>query len=208
MDLTVTSRFSDGSLSAATVTENPYGTWQGMVSNVNNGVRTETRRLFGSGSVPEQYWIQIRQLSDDPSNDGMEYSLSVQTLPYAGHTPYPYTCSQPGIAFGEGTYRGSTAALADNHDGRCATDTGNEAVWRYTTDTARGVTIDTAGSSFDTVVYVRSSCSGYEWSCNDDYYGSRQGQLYFSAQPGVDYYIFVDGWGTESGDYVFELTEW
>ena len=87
-------------------------------------------------------------------------------------------------------------------------DTGNKAVWRYTTDTARGVTVDTAGSTFDTVVYVRSSCSGYEWSCNDDYYGSRQGQLYFSAQPGVDYYIFVDGWGTESGDYVFELTEW
>jgi hypothetical protein len=65
------------------------------------------------------------------------------------------------------------------------------------------VRIDTFGSFFDTVLYVRAEdCeTGTQIACNDDAI-DLQSEVMFLADPGVVYYLFVDGFRFISrGDY-------
>src|SRR5262249_35638915 len=64
-------------------------------------------------------------------------------------------------------------------------------------------TIDTLGSQFDTVLYVRANtCSGGELACNDDAGdGSLQSQLEVSLLAGQSIVIVVDGFGTQRGHF-------
>src|SRR5437899_115849 len=43
-----------------------------------------------------------------------------------------------------------------------------DATFLYTAPVTGSYTIDTAGSSFDTILSVRSTCAGSELACNDD----------------------------------------
>jgi hypothetical protein len=74
--------------------------------------------------------------------------------------------------------------------------------------------IQTCGSSYDTVLYVRQdSCTGSQLACNDDtpgcatssasYHGSR---VTVSAVQGQKLYLVVDGYNGRAGSYVLRVT--
>lgn len=115
--------------------------------------------------------------------------------------PIPDACA--GATRGEavpGAWQGNTAGLVDQHDAGCA-NTGaapdDILVVVFPVDTV--VTASTAGSAFDTVLYVLEGCAG-EVACNDDS-GGLTSEVTFEAEAGVPYYIVVDGYNGASGAF-------
>ena len=83
----------------------------------------------------------------------------------------------------------------------CGGGAPNTAWWNWTAPGSGNVTIDTFGSSFDTVlaVYTGSSVAGLtQVVCNDDTSGL-QSQVRFPAVGGTTYRIQVDGFNTATG---------
>src|SRR5207244_7510743 len=119
----------------------------------------------------------------------------------------------PNDAFANGqSLSGSTASVTGsnvnatketgepNHGG----DPGGHSIWyRWTAPASTPVTIDTIGSSFDTLlgVYTGSSVSSLTTiASNDDISGPGQpSSVSFTPVPGTTYQIAVDGWNGASG---------
>ena len=72
------------------------------------------------------------------------------------------------------------------------------------------ITIDLCGSDYDTKVYVYNSVLNLI-ACNDDYYTDPYCGIYVSRldnvilSPGETYFIIVDGYGGDAGNYVFAI---
>ena len=111
------------------------------------------------------------------------------------------TCGATGI-YETGTYYGysSEQATYSRYSGSCGGSSAPETIYSFSVDYADTVCVNTVGSAYDTLLYVRQGCSGTEVACNDDTYGL-QSEVQFYAQPGVDYHVFVDGYGSNSGSY-------
>lgn len=94
-----------------------------------------------------------------------------------------------------------------NHGG----NTGGKSVWWTWTATQNGtVTIDTSGSSFDTLlgVYTGSSVGALTTiASNDDSGGGTTSSVTFSATSGTTYQIAVDGYGAASGNITLHLSQ-
>ncbi len=92
-----------------------------------------------------------------------------------------------------------------------ANEPGGHSVWWNWTATSNGtVTVDTAGSNFDTLlgVYTGTLVSALTTvASNDDVDPGviRTSALTFAATSGTTYYIAVDGWGADSGSVVLNL---
>ena len=85
-----------------------------------------------------------------------------------------------------------------------------ERVYQWTPTRSGTATIDTCDddTKYDTVVYVRqASCrAGVEVACNNDTCSGGRSRVRPEVVAGVTYYIFVDGWGTRSGDFELRVT--
>jgi hypothetical protein len=70
------------------------------------------------------------------------------------------------------------------------------------------MTLDTAGSSFDTVLSVRrAACTGVEAACNDDVQlGTLWSYASFTVAPNVDYYIRVSGFNGATGSVILHVS--
>ncbi len=66
---------------------------------------------------------------------------------------------------------------------------------------------DTFGSSYDSVLYVKTSCTGGELpgACNDDSSGGLQSQVSVLLRAGTSVLVVVDGYATSSGPYVLNI---
>lgn len=74
-----------------------------------------------------------------------------------------------GIATGIAVVSGTNVGEVDDSDGSCATTTGGEDVsFLWTAPETGTYTFSTAGSNYDTILYVADSCIGEELDCNDD----------------------------------------
>jgi hypothetical protein len=106
-----------------------------------------------------------------------------------------------------GTFYGNTSMLTDDYQGTCASSDSPDAVYYGTVPFPMRVRIDTNGSGYDTVLYVRQDdCYGPEIGCDDDAGDGTNSLLELFLEAGT-YYIFVDGWGSySSGDYVLNVT--
>jgi hypothetical protein len=82
---------------------------------------------------------------------------------------------------------------------------GHTAWWSFI-GTGSPVTVDTTGSSFDTVagVYVDDGGTLTQVGCNDDF-ESLAAQLTIDTEAGVTYYVQVGGFGGESGSLVLTI---
>lgn len=101
-----------------------------------------------------------------------------------------------------GTFFGFTAG-PDSTSGLCG-GSGPEDVYEWTPASSGLAHVDTCGSSFDTMLYVRElSCDPFarELACNDDSDCGLQSRITFNVQAGTTYYVFVDGFGGDSGSY-------
>lgn len=103
-----------------------------------------------------------------------------------------------------GIVQGRTAGGTER-SGSCGGATAPEAVYRWTPKISGKWKIDTCGSAFDTVLYVRTgSCeTALDAACNDDSKPCKRGgsQLLLDATAGVTYYIVVDGRPGAAGAY-------
>ncbi len=138
------------------------------------------------------------------------------TIPGAGTCASPITVPAVG-----GTFAGATSG-ASAESGTCAvTNTSPEAVYKWVPATSGAATIDTCNTvatTFDTVVYVRTgTCSGgTEAACDDDTVGCgvagdganphRGSRTTLAVTAGQTYYVFVDGYSGQSGNYSLTIT--
>src|SRR5439155_1371561 len=110
-----------------------------------------------------------------------------------------------------GTFAGTTSG--DSHFAASCADSGQapEHVYAWTPSVSGTASISTCGSntSFDTVLYVNTPGNGSApIACADDSDGcaisdgsGRGSRVNVDVTAGTTYYIYVDGWGTASGDY-------
>jgi hypothetical protein len=107
---------------------------------------------------------------------------------------------------------GNTCSFADDYDEICPFNaTGSaDVVYSYTPASDEFITIDLCASSYDTKVYVyeNSASPGSPYACNDDACGD---DGFKSQIPGISltngntYYIVVDGYGGDCGNYTLDI---
>ncbi len=110
---------------------------------------------------------------------------------------------------------GYTCFSADDYDALCHTaSTSPDVVYSFVPATDVIVDIDLCGSLYDTAVFVLDGNLN-DVACSDDYYyqvGDPCGQWnakleFLPLSAGLTYYIIVDGWGGECGDYELGIFE-
>lgn len=114
-----------------------------------------------------------------------------------------------GSALGEGVASGSTASSRNLHRGGCGGDVGPEVVLRWTAPRAGTFTFTTAGSDFDTLLYLRGECGGRDRACNDDVVAGvvRSSTATLTLAAGEPLFIFIDGWEDSAGNYALNIAE-
>lgn len=96
------------------------------------------------------------------------------------------------------TVTGSTAGLPNMLTAPCAYSNSPEATFEFTAPADGTFTINTFGSSFDTVLYVKdAACSNPAFACNDDFSGY-QSWVQVTLTAGQTIIIVVDGYGSYS----------
>jgi len=121
------------------------------------------------------------------------------------------SCEVPSVLDGFGTVNGQTAGVGRLNDASCgAGGAGPEKVYSFTVAEDAGVCVHTAGSSFDTVVSVRTACAdtATEVACNDDdelVGGGTQSAVTIAAEADEIYFIVVDGRGGANGDFILSV---
>ena len=117
----------------------------------------------------------------------------------------------PGVPFVES---GTAAGYTDDYDEVCpyTGSTSPDVVYVYTPSSDITIDVDLCGSAYDTKVYVYDEGLNLI-ACNDDFYfddvcGVYVSRLeYVSLIGGSTYYIVIDGYGGDFGDYELEITE-
>ncbi|WP_437478810.1 MopE-related protein [Sorangium sp. So ce1014] len=110
-------------------------------------------------------------------------------------------CLSPRRIGGTGTYTGDTTGHVSETLGACGGDAG-EAVFFFVLTTPSRVRLDSRGSSFDSVLYVRTGIcnAGREIGCDDDSGGeSGSSLLDFSILYPGTYFVFLDGYTIDPG---------
>jgi len=116
-----------------------------------------------------------------------------------------------GIPFADS---GTTAGYNDDYDEVCPYDnsTSPDVVYSFFNYGTHVVDIDLCGSTYDTKLYVYDDAMNLV-ACNDDYYFDSFCGLYVSAlfslslSTGTQYYIVIDGYGGDFGDYEIQIHE-
>jgi len=102
------------------------------------------------------------------------------------------------------TDTGATCDNADNITLGCAASAAQDVVYKYTATSSGYLTVSLCGSGYDTALGIYNS-SQVEIACNDDFCGL-QSEISFSATAGQLYYFVVDGFSTNCGSYVINVT--
>jgi hypothetical protein len=114
------------------------------------------------------------------------------------------TCDSP-LPLSTGVVAGSTTRGESNNAGSCGPSDANEIVYTLTA-TGRTLASFDVEAEFDSVLYVRKAdCAdaNAEVECNDDSSDRKHSHIDTVLEPGK-YFLFVDGYGHEGGD--FKLT--
>lgn len=123
-----------------------------------------------------------------------------------------------GSALGTAVARGNTMNTTGHFDTpACGMEMGAprggtrapDAVFRWVAPRTGRFQFDTAGSSYDTLMYARlSNCDGPELACNDDVStGVTTSSASFTIQHDEVIYIIIDGYGTAAGPFVLNIAE-
>ena len=110
---------------------------------------------------------------------------------------------------------GNTTDNMDDYDVACpySGSTSADVVYSFTPEFDVPVTVDLCGSGYDTKTYIMDGDMNLI-ACNDDFYNDEICGMYVSMiemaylTAGTEYFIVVDGYGGDSGDYNLELREY
>jgi hypothetical protein len=108
-----------------------------------------------------------------------------------------------------GTDTGTTAGYTDDYDEVCpySGSTAPDVVYTATPAGDVIVDIDLLGSNYDTKVYVYDENLALV-ACNDDFYSDYVSKIeQLALMGGVQYFIVIDGWNGDFGDYVLTIVE-
>ncbi|MFQ6613344.1 MAG: carboxypeptidase regulatory-like domain-containing protein [Fidelibacterota bacterium] len=97
---------------------------------------------------------------------------------------------------------GSTAGFADDF----GTNAAGDVVYQFVTTELSHVTISTDGSSYDTQLFLYDDCAGDYLYYDDDGGAGLQSLIQANNLPAGTYYIVVDGYGSNEGDYVLSVS--
>jgi hypothetical protein len=147
------------------------------------------------------------------SNKGTDH---IQGVPYDGGRLQGDTIEDPFIitgSFFSGT--GNTCGFANNYEEMCPYSSNSpDVVYKYTPDMGLDLRIDLCSSTYDTKVFVYDFEAGYGFghplACNDDAgcgITGYQSRIDFATQAGRTYYIVVDGYSGDCGDYTLDIYE-
>ncbi len=123
------------------------------------------------------------------------------------------TCETARKITGSGTYTGDTSGNTPKVKGSCGGDAG-EAVFELTLSQPSRVELDSIGTSFDSVLHVRTgNCGeGREVACDDDSGGFQwSARIVFDILYPGTYYVFLDGFtidpvgGSNEGPFVLNV---
>jgi hypothetical protein len=107
---------------------------------------------------------------------------------------------------------GNTCGFINDYDEICpySGSTSPDVVYSYSPAANEAITVDLCDSSYDTKVYIYQNAPGGLIACNDDFgcgYSGWQSKVENVALvAGNVYYIVVDGYGGDCGDYVMSIT--
>ncbi len=110
---------------------------------------------------------------------------------------------------------GNTSDNFDDYDADCpySTSTSPDVVYRFTPEFDLPLTVDLCGSGYDTKTYIMDADLNII-ACNDDFYsdeicGSYVSMIEFAdLSAGTEYFIVIDGYGEDAGDYILEVREY
>jgi hypothetical protein len=103
------------------------------------------------------------------------------------------SCAAPIDVTGGGRFTGTITGASADYSGGCGGIAGRDVVFRYTLTATTDVSINTFGSDFDTLIYVRRDCGGgTDLGCNDDARSTLRSELVLLDQPAGTYYIILD----------------
>ena len=112
------------------------------------------------------------------------------------------------------TDTGNTFDNVNDYDAVCpySGSTSPDVVYSYTPGVDMVVSVDLCGSGYDTKTYIMDAAYNLI-GCNDDFYFDDVCGVYVSfiegaaLVAGTTYFIVVDGYGTDAGDYVIAVEE-
>ncbi len=143
--------------------------------------------------APERVNVQYENPATKQGGDDISTATVIPGMPY----------------YDEGT----TVGYTNDYDEVCpyTGSTAPDVVYEFTPGADMVVTIDLCASGYDTKVYVyeNSETPGSPFACNDDGCpGYRSLIEDLTIFGGNTYYIVVDGYGGEAGDYVLDMYEY
>jgi hypothetical protein len=142
----------------------------------------------------------VYRIAVDGWSGGLPQSGAVKlnwTGPPAGPANDAFSAAQALTGTSGTLTTSSNGATKEAGEPAHAGKTGGRSIWfTFTSPTGRTVTLDTFGSSFDTVlaVYNGTSVSGLTAVASNDDSGGIQSKVSFSAVAGTVYRVAVDGW--------------
>jgi len=143
--------------------------------------------------------------ASDSSTDTSVTGDTSTTDTGGGDTISPPTCTPDFEAEGDGPIASGVTSGTSRQGGSCGGDSAPEAIVTWTASFAGTYGINTVGSDYDTVLYVRrGTCDGLEAECDDDG-RSPQSEVFIDAAAGESFYIFVDGYSSNMGSWVLNV---
>lgn len=101
---------------------------------------------------------------------------------------------------------GTTVGAGNDSSGTCRSGSAPELAFRWVAPASGRFVIDTNGSGYDTVLYVRAgSCAGLELACDDDGGDGFQSRVTVTVARGDTLILFVDGFGSASGAFTLSI---
>jgi virginiamycin B lyase len=166
--------------------------------------------LLPAGSIEIRSRVIPNGADQSTGNDVQSVVVAI-----GGPTPVPGCPTNQLTSASNLSVSGSTAAQASSLGGAsCGGGGGNapDVSYAFTAPQAGFYEIDTSGSQYDTVLYVRSSCNGMELpsadgigtACNDDYF-SFTSRVLVQLTAGQQIIIVVDGFSDSRGPFTLNI---
>ena len=139
--------------------------------------------------------------------DSGAYTLSV-TEDHSAVNLAAATDSDLGTSYGSAVASGSSAGADTSLSPSCAAGS-RDVIFAWTVPSAGVWTIDTNGSSYDTVLSVWQAidyCTPIEVACDDDSGSGTRSQIAVRGSGGERAYIAISGYSGNTGTYVLNIT--
>ena len=156
-------------------------------------------------------------IAQDLGNSREPYAKNTPTRPYIPPKDSKQGGDTVSDAFPIGaipfTVTGTTAGYVNNYDWECPYDSMSpDVVYSFTPGSDITIEVDLCGSSYDTKTFIYDEDLNVI-ACNDDFYYDAICGYYTSLieeaflAGGDTYFIIIDGYGNDHGDYLLNITE-